>query len=108
MTTSPMPAGAGPATPEVQTCKGPGYHPEAPANRHTTDSAHSTEAGHAAQLVEALRRKTEATLIARAALVGIQLVRLADGTWLASKFGLTKHLEDSDVSAWLARVGAPA
>ncbi|MFT3820462.1 MAG: hypothetical protein QM750_23095 [Rubrivivax sp.] len=53
--------------------------------------------------------KADATLIARAALAGVELVRLADGTWLASKWGMFRPLAtDAEAEAWLQRVGAPA
>ncbi len=52
-------------------------------------------------------RKSQATLIARAALAGVRLARQADGSWLACRWGLTKGLaNDSDVEVWLRRVGA--
>lgn len=53
-------------------------------------------------------RKADATLIARAALAGVELVRLADGTWIASRWGMLKPLTDAEVGPWLQRVGAPA
>lgn len=74
----------------------------------TEQSPQHTGAGHAAQLTEGQRRKAEATRIARAALAGVELVRLADGTWIASRWGMVKPLADSEVDAWLQRVGAPA
>lgn len=52
--------------------------------------------------------KTDATLIARAALAGFDLVRLADGTWLASRWGTFRALTDDDeVKRFLKVVGAP-
>lgn len=108
MATSPMPAGAGPAALEKDEAKtganGLGFR-----GRRTADSVDSTQAVHAAQLAEALRRKSDATLIARAALAGVELVKLADGTWIASRWGLVRPLAtDAEAEAWLARVGAPA
>ena len=51
-------------------------------------------------------RKRQAHLQATAALRGgIALHRLADGSWLASKWNLSKPLADDEVEGWLARVG---
>ena len=47
----------------------------------------------------------DATLIATAALAGIELVRQADGSWLASKWSLVKPLATrEEAEAWLASV----
>ncbi len=51
-------------------------------------------------------RKRQAELQARAALAGIALHRLADGSWLAHKWNLSKPLADHEVEAWLVQVGA--
>lgn len=106
MSTAHMPAGAGPAAPENDKARGQaGFVRDQEATGNGADSA---QAGHAAQLAEALRRKAEATLIARAALAGVELVRLADGSWIVSRWGLVRPLaNDADVEAWLQRVGAP-
>ena len=53
-------------------------------------------------------RKRQADMQARAALAGIALHRLADGSWLASRWNLNKHLADADVAAWLDRVAPVA
>ena len=54
-------------------------------------------------------RKAIATLTARAALAGHRLVRLADGTWLASRWGHSRSLASvAEVERFLARVGVPA
>jgi hypothetical protein len=51
--------------------------------------------------------KADSTLIATAAIAGFELVKLADGTWLAHRWGMFKPLADAQgVQAWLARVGA--
>jgi hypothetical protein len=51
--------------------------------------------------------KADSTLLATAAIAGFELVKLADGTWLAHRWGLFKPLADAQaVTAWLARVGA--
>lgn len=71
-----------------------------PATQGTTDTAHS------AHQVAELQRKQDATRIARAALAGIQLVRLVDGSWCASRWGLVKPLQADEVDAWLERAGA--
>ncbi|RVT48384.1 hypothetical protein [Rubrivivax albus] len=52
--------------------------------------------------------KTWATWQARAALRGHQLRRMADGRWLAFRHGWSRELDDSEVEAWLQRIGAPA
>ena len=50
-------------------------------------------------------RKRQARLQAVAALRGVALHRLADGCWLACRWGLSRELADSEVEAWLKRVG---
>jgi hypothetical protein len=47
--------------------------------------------------------KRDATLIARAAQAGVTLRRLDSGGWIASRWGLTRWLDDSSVEAWLDR-----
>lgn len=69
------------------------------------DQGDSQQAHSASQAAE-LQRKADATRIARAALAGIELVRLADGSWCASRWGLVKALQAAEVDAWLERVGA--
>jgi len=106
MSTAPMPAGVGPTTPENDEARGQaGFIRDHETPRDAADSA---EAAHAAQLAEAVRRKAEATLTARAALAGVELVRLADGSWIASRWGMVKPLTDAEVGPWLDRIGAPA
>ena len=51
-------------------------------------------------------RKRQTDLQACAALAGIALHRLADGSWLACRWSLSKPLADHEVEAWLAQVGA--
>lgn len=52
--------------------------------------------------------KSDATFIARAALAGFELVRLADGSWLASRWGMFRGLaDDVEVERFLCVVGAP-
>jgi hypothetical protein len=54
-------------------------------------------------------QKQIATLIARAALVGYELVRLADGTFIVSRWSMFRSLDHiAAVEAFLQRVGAPA
>jgi hypothetical protein len=49
--------------------------------------------------------KERATLVATFALNGVELVLLADGTWLAQRWGQFKPLADeAEARAWLARV----
>jgi hypothetical protein len=51
--------------------------------------------------------KTIATLQARAALAGYELVCLADGTWIASRWGMFRTLDHAAaVEAFLQRVEA--
>lgn len=53
--------------------------------------------------------KAVATLQARAALAGYELVRLADGSFIASRWGMFRSLDHiTAVKAFLTRVGAPA
>lgn len=53
--------------------------------------------------------KSDATFIARAALAGFELVKLADGSWLASRWGMFRDLaDDQAVERFLSAVGAPA
>lgn len=53
--------------------------------------------------------KTVATLIARAALAGYALVQLADGTFIASRWGMFRSLDHiAAVELFLRRAGAPA
>jgi len=53
-------------------------------------------------------RKRQARLQAEAALQGVALDRLADGRWLACHWALSKELADTEVEAWLRRVGGDA
>ena len=58
---------------------------------------------------QSAQAKSDATLIARAALAGFELVRLADGSWLASRWGMFRDLADYEqVERFLSAVGAPA
>jgi hypothetical protein len=53
--------------------------------------------------------KADSSRVARAALAGFQLVKLADGTWLASRWGMFRGLADTnEVERFLTVVGAPA
>jgi len=58
-----------------------------------------------AQEISRYAIKRQANLQARAALHGVALHRLADGCWLACRWGLSRELADSEVEAWLKRVG---
>jgi hypothetical protein len=67
------------------------------------DSPDSAGAEHAARKRQA--EKDDATLIAEFALAGIELVKMADGTWLAQRWGMFRPLPTTeDARAWLARV----
>lgn len=57
--------------------------------------------------------KTVATLQARCALIGVQLVRSTDDrdrpTFIASRWGMTRQLDSVEaVEQFLARIGGPA
>jgi|SRR5580765_558392 len=55
-----------------------------------------------------VERKQLATLVARACIAGYELVRLADGTFIASRWGMFRSLDHiAAVEAFLVRVGAP-
>ncbi|MBV8500764.1 MAG: hypothetical protein JO006_03505 [Paucibacter sp.] len=61
------------------------------------------------QAAETPEAKQDATLSARAALAGFELVRQADSTWLASRWGQFRTLaDDEEVERFLNIVGAPA
>lgn len=63
----------------------------------------------AEQLPDQADTKTVATLQARAALAGYELVHLADGSFIASRWGMFRSLDHiAAVEAFLTRVGAPA
>jgi hypothetical protein len=49
--------------------------------------------------------KRQAQLQAQAALQGIALHRLADGRWLACKWGLSREIDDAEIEACLQRAG---
>jgi hypothetical protein len=62
--------------------------------------------GTAAQVADAKRL---ATLQARAAIAGFELVRMADGSFVVAKWTMTRSLPDmAAVEAFLRMVGAPA
>jgi hypothetical protein len=53
--------------------------------------------------------KPDATLVAEFALAGVELVKMGDGTWLASRWGMFKPLaNEAEARAWLARVASRA
>lgn len=55
-----------------------------------------------------LSDKAVATLVARAALAGIQLVQLADGSFIVSRWGQFRSLANvAAVEKFLQTVGAP-
>jgi hypothetical protein len=60
------------------------------------------------QLVDETTRKIHQGWIARAGLAGIELRRLDSGQWLAHRWNLHRELDESQVEAWLGRIGAPA
>ena len=56
----------------------------------------------------AVADKAVATLVARAALAGIQLVQLADGSFIVSRWGQFRSLANvAAVEKFLQTVGAP-
>ena len=53
--------------------------------------------------------KPAATLVALFALAGVELVKMGDGSCLASRWGMFKPLADeAEAHAWLARVTGKA
>jgi hypothetical protein len=61
---------------------------------------------HAAQQMPQADEKRQAQLQAEAALQGIALHRLADGRWLACRWGFSRELADTEVEGWLQHAGA--
>jgi len=58
---------------------------------------------------QSARAKSQSTFVARAALAGFELVELADGSWLASRWGMFRDLaDDEQVERFLSAVGAPS
>jgi hypothetical protein len=68
-----------------------------------------TDDDHAALRAEVEQRdKHIATLKARAALIGVELVLLADGSLVAMKWGWSKSLQNlAEAADWLDMAGAP-
>lgn len=63
---------------------------------------------HPSRIEEPFRSKAESTLIARAALAGFELVRLADGSWVATRWDTSRGLADlEEVERFLGAVGVP-
>lgn len=59
------------------------------------------------QQVDAARiEKLHRTWPALAAIAGFELRRLADGRWLASRWNMSRELDEAEVPGWLAQVGA--
>jgi hypothetical protein len=50
--------------------------------------------------------KLRSTWPAMAALAGYELRHMADGKWLASRWNLSKELDEAEVEGWLRQVGA--
>lgn len=96
----------GAVAPELPARDGPDV--EAPqAGYDGQGRSRDQEKGQANCVPSDAERKGEATLIAKAAIAGFELIKLADGTWLAQRWGFFKPLQDAiGVQAWLARVGA--
>lgn len=60
------------------------------------------------EAIQAAPTKSDATLIARAALAGFELVKLGDSSWLASRWGMFRNLaDDGEVERFLSVAGAP-
>ena len=105
------PAAAGPVDPmdtlreKLATRLGAIKVPEAPTPyvvRVVSKASAEPAPGSGAALAE---RKRQARLQAEAALQGIALHRLADGRWLACRWNLSRELADTEIEAWLQRVG---
>lgn len=85
--------------------EGAGSREPNPPRTHTNQRPDSAEFPPVAQEMSDYARKRQARLQAEAALRGVALHRLADGRWLACRWGLSRELADSEVEAWLNRVG---
>lgn len=72
-------------------CEGPGYHPEAHAEHQTTDTRDCASQPDDVQAAD----KLKSTTFAQAAMVGLAVYELSDGTYLATRWGLiTRPLPD--------------
>ncbi|MDE2368514.1 MAG: hypothetical protein KGN16_06030 [Burkholderiales bacterium] len=88
----------GPVTPESDEARG-----QAGFKRQGTEDSRDCAVNAAQRKFQA--EKAATTLIAEAALVGVELAQLADRSWMASRWGLGKTLADMPaVRAWLARL----
>ena len=89
------------SAPDVRTPRVPAEANAEHNKNHLDSDAFRSEA----QEISRYAIKRQANLQARAALHGVALHRLADGCWLACRWGLSRELADSEVEAWLKRVG---
>jgi len=79
-----------------------------PANAETQTTNKHTDSAASEPVAESLSHyaaKRQSKLQAVAALQGVALNRLADGSWLASRWNLSKTLADTEVEAWLRQIG---
>lgn len=81
---------------------------ETPGEVGTEGRAQGTAANlDCAAIDDAARiEKLHRTWPALAAIAGFELRRLADGRWLASRWNMSRELEEAEVPGWLAQVGA--
>ncbi len=88
--------------PDVRT---PGGNPANTETKSTNQRPDCAAFRPVAQGMSDCARKRQARLQASAAMQGIALHRLADGRWLACRWNLTRELADTEVEAWLKRLG---
>lgn len=71
------------------------------------ENSNSSNSAVSAVTAQALDAKQFATLQARAAIAGFELVRMADATFVVARWGLVRPLVDvGAVESFLAQVGA--
>lgn len=95
--------GAGSAVPE----NGDVLHRATGQDVWDQESSNSTDSEGAAGAAQGLGAKQFATLQARAAIAGFELVRMADGSFVVARWTMTRALADvAAIEAFLAQVGA--
>lgn len=88
--------------PDVRT---PGGNPANAETQTTNKPVDSAAFEPVDQPMSHYARKRQAKLQAVAALAGVALHRLDDGSWLASRWNLSRELADVEIEAWLKRIG---
>lgn len=89
---------------EAQTVRPAGLLGNVEADPATRDDAIVTQDAEACRAARI--EKLRSTWPALAALAGFELRRLADGRWLASRWNLSRELDEAEVPGWLLQVGA--